>query len=145
MNGDIIAPSKPPPLAWNPTPLAPKQVTKNDWGEFDPLKQIAALKSGWMDCILLECGQNCQSWIKWIKTRRCVECSADDGMMWALPYLRGKSAFGRSRKTGIIVRASCSIIILDAMFKNCAHCRLSLALRLEDDGFSWTRPVTSLP
>ena len=49
MNGNIIAPSKPPPLAWNSTLLAPKQVTKNDWGDFDPLKQITALKViGWL-------------------------------------------------------------------------------------------------
>ena len=26
-----------------------------------------------------------------------VECSVDIGMMWALPYLRSKSAFGRSQ------------------------------------------------
>ena len=38
MNGNIMAPSTPPPLAWSPTPLAPRQVTKNDWGDFDPLK-----------------------------------------------------------------------------------------------------------
>jgi len=38
MNGNIMAPSSPPPLAWNPTPLAPKKITKNDWGDFDPLK-----------------------------------------------------------------------------------------------------------
>ena len=43
-------------LTFHPTPLAPEQVTKNDWGDFDPLKQIAALKGDWMDCILLECG-----------------------------------------------------------------------------------------
>ena len=30
------------------TPLAPKQVTKNDWRDFDPLKEIAAGKvTGW--------------------------------------------------------------------------------------------------
>ena len=54
MKGNIMAPSRrpprppstPPPLAWNP--LAPKQVTKNDWGDFDPLNEITALKViGW--------------------------------------------------------------------------------------------------
>ncbi len=38
MSGNIMAPSAPAPLAWNPTPLAPKKITKNDWGDFDPLK-----------------------------------------------------------------------------------------------------------
>lgn len=38
MSGNIMAPSTPAPLAWNPTPLAPKKITKNDWGDFDPLK-----------------------------------------------------------------------------------------------------------
>lgn len=38
MSGNIMAPSVPAPLAWNPTPLAPKKITKNDWGDFDPLK-----------------------------------------------------------------------------------------------------------
>ena len=56
MNGNIMAPSKPPPLAWDSTLLAPKQVMKNDWGDLDPLKQIAALKIDWLDYILLEGG-----------------------------------------------------------------------------------------
>ena len=38
MSGNIMAPSTPAPLAWNPTPLAPKKITKDDWGDFDPLK-----------------------------------------------------------------------------------------------------------
>jgi SCY1-like protein 2 len=38
MNGNIMAPSALAPLAWNPNPLAPKKITKNDWGDFDPLK-----------------------------------------------------------------------------------------------------------
>jgi hypothetical protein len=38
MSGNVMAPSTPPPLAWHPTPLAPKKVTKADWGDFDPLK-----------------------------------------------------------------------------------------------------------
>ena len=38
MNRNIMAPSAPAPLAWNPTPLAPKKITKDDWGDFDPLK-----------------------------------------------------------------------------------------------------------
>ena len=38
IKGNIMAPSAPAPLAWNPTPLAPKKITKNDWGDFDPLK-----------------------------------------------------------------------------------------------------------
>ena len=42
-------------LTFHPTPLAPEQVTKNDWGDFDPLKEIAALESDWINCILLEC------------------------------------------------------------------------------------------
>ena len=43
-------------LTFHPTPLAPEQVTKDDLGDFDPLKLIVALKSDWMDGILLECG-----------------------------------------------------------------------------------------
>ena len=42
-------------LTFHPTPLAPKQVTKTDWGDLEPLKQLAALKSDWMGCILLDC------------------------------------------------------------------------------------------
>lgn len=38
MNGNIMAPSMPPSLAWDPTPLAPKKISKHDWGDFDPLK-----------------------------------------------------------------------------------------------------------
>jgi SCY1-like protein 2 len=38
MSGNIMAPSTPAPLSWNPTPLAPKKITKNVWGDFDPLK-----------------------------------------------------------------------------------------------------------
>ena len=40
------------PLTFHPTPLALKQVTKNDWGDLE----IAVLKNDWVDCILLECG-----------------------------------------------------------------------------------------
>ena len=40
---------------------------------------------------------NGQSWIKWIKTAGGVECGMENGMMWALPYLQSKSAFGRSQ------------------------------------------------
>ena len=43
-------------LTFHPTQLTPKQVTKTDWRDLEPLKRLAALKSDWMDCILLECG-----------------------------------------------------------------------------------------
>ena len=31
MNGNIMAPSTPPPVLWNPTLFAPKKLTINDW------------------------------------------------------------------------------------------------------------------
>ena len=31
-------------LTFHPTLLAPEQITKYDWGDFNPLNQIAALK-----------------------------------------------------------------------------------------------------
>ena len=36
LSGGILAPSKPPQHMW-PTPGTTKQLSKDDWGDFDPL------------------------------------------------------------------------------------------------------------